>query len=335
MTRAPLPHPTATRRPPTPQPPHSVPTPTPSSLPARLARSRLGLLLLAAGLTACRPTASTRLPTPEPTPGHGVLATVGSRVIRSEHLDLELERRRQLGDHPDRSAVLQDLIQRESLLAYALELGLDRDPSVIRASEDLLIAHLKDRELQALSAAPPTPNTSPSPRRTTTPKPHPPSQIRFAVLRQQTHSRMSSQRRDEARQRLIAAHDHSPNLPPHTQGFGQLALEFSDDDATRFQGGDMGWMPEDSARLRHEPAVLRAAFALRNPGDLSPIVEGRDGLYLVRLVGRRPAPTLTPVPNSTDLDDHLAPPARNARQQAELALLERVRTHIPIRLATP
>lgn len=282
---------------------------------------------LALWLAGCRPEPTPVAQQTAP-PDPGILATVGTRTLHATDLELELARRRERGSQPDPAAVLEEMIQREALLAHARQLGLDRDPGVVRSWENLLIAKLKDRALaetplhQESSPPPATATTNP---RTTRPAA---TQIRLAILRQELPRHSSESRRTAALQRLESARTQARELVPELPGFGRLALEFSDDDATRYQGGDLGWLPEDASRLRHDPAMLRAAFALQKVGDLSPVLQGRDGLYLVRLLGRRSTPAL----DSAETDENLAPDTRDRARRAELALRETVRKQVPIRL---
>lgn len=282
---------------------------------------------LAVWLTGCRPDSTPVVQRSEP-PDPGLLATVGSRTVHASQLELELARRRERGSHPDPAAVLEELIQREALLAHAQQLGLDRDPAVVRAWENLLIAKLKDR---ALAETPLRPESSPTPAAPATPARTArlaTPQIRLAILRQELPRHASESRRTAALQRLESARVQAQELAPGLPGFGRLALEFSDDDATRYHGGDLGWLPEDAARLRHDPRMLGAGFALKEVGEVSPVIQGRDGLYLVRLLGRRAAPAANPA----EPDENLAPDSRDRARRAELALRETVRKQVPIRL---
>lgn len=73
---------------------------------------------------------------------------------------------------------------------------------------------------------------------------------------------------------------------PH---FGVLAREVSDDVASRHRGGVIGWIAEGRAdRYSHDRAVIEATRALDEPGSLSDVLRGQDGVYLVRLVESEP-----------------------------------------------
>ena len=67
--------------------------------------------------------------------------------------------------------------------------------------------------------------------------------------------------------------------------FAQLAKERSVDTGSAAKGGDLGLF----ARGRMVPEFDEAAFALKQPGDLSGIVETKFGFHVLKLEARRPA----------------------------------------------
>lgn len=69
--------------------------------------------------------------------------------------------------------------------------------------------------------------------------------------------------------------------------FEQLAKERSADPGSAGQGGDLGFF----AHGRMVPVFDEAAFALKQPGDLSGIVETKFGFHILKLDARRPAGT--------------------------------------------
>jgi len=77
--------------------------------------------------------------------------------------------------------------------------------------------------------------------------------------------------------------------------FGKLAVEFSHDQATRYQGGQMRWISEKQRQAnRWGPKVMDALFALTTPGETSKIVEVPDGACVLRLIERQEG-KLTPL----------------------------------------
>lgn len=64
--------------------------------------------------------------------------------------------------------------------------------------------------------------------------------------------------------------------------FAALATASSDDPGSKPRGGDLSWItPGDTV-----PAFEKAAFALKNPNDLSPVVETRFGYHVIQLLER-------------------------------------------------
>jgi len=78
-------------------------------------------------------------------------------------------------------------------------------------------------------------------------------------------------------------------LGPAVPHFAEIAREYSEDQASRYRGGMIGWIAEgQSARYRYDPVVLEAAMAARKAGDFSEVLRGLDGVYVVRVVDIEP-----------------------------------------------
>lgn len=69
------------------------------------------------------------------------------------------------------------------------------------------------------------------------------------------------------------------------ESFEAIAREYSQDTGSAPEGGDLGFF----GRGKMVEPFERAAFALREPGELSDIVETQFGLHLIQLVERRDA----------------------------------------------
>jgi len=68
---------------------------------------------------------------------------------------------------------------------------------------------------------------------------------------------------------------------PH---LGAVAARYSDDRATRYLGGDAGWIARRDSRF--DAALVAAAFEL-GPGELTPVVETVRGFGFAKLIDRR------------------------------------------------
>ena len=84
----------------------------------------------------------------------------------------------------------------------------------------------------------------------------------------------------EARARDLLAQARQPGAD-----FAALAKANSDDPGSAARGGDLGFL----ARGKMAPAFEAAAFALKQPGDLSDVVKTEFGYHVIRLEERKPA----------------------------------------------
>ena len=112
-----------------------------------------------------------------------------------------------------------------------------------------------------------------------------PARIRFAVIRAARPAaadRLAAERAriGQARAEALAA--------AGAPDFGAVAAAYSDDQMTRYRGGDAGWLREEGEEPRFPAEVLAAARALAKPGDVSEVVDAPDALYLVKLIARQP-----------------------------------------------
>lgn len=67
------------------------------------------------------------------------------------------------------------------------------------------------------------------------------------------------------------------------QDFAGLAKTYSTDAATKSSGGDMGWQ----MKANMDAAVAAAAYALKNPGDISGPVKAANGVVIIQLVAHQ------------------------------------------------
>jgi hypothetical protein len=71
--------------------------------------------------------------------------------------------------------------------------------------------------------------------------------------------------------------------------FATTARVRSDDEATKPRGGDTALRTEEDLVQAYGPKVAEAATALKNPGDMSEVVRGKTGWYLIKLMARQNA----------------------------------------------
>ncbi|MGH7788278.1 MAG: peptidylprolyl isomerase [Candidatus Binatia bacterium] len=73
------------------------------------------------------------------------------------------------------------------------------------------------------------------------------------------------------------------------EDFGPLAARYSDDQASRYRGGDVGWIEVGQRDSRFAKEVIDALFALEKPGALSEVVATETGFYVIRLLATKAA----------------------------------------------
>ena len=222
------------------------------------------------------------------------LARVGSEFITAEDFVAEMERRG--GQRPgqyqsvdQRRVLLNEMIIRQSLVAAARREGFDERPEVRRALDSVLINRYQQSQLEPLRADVQVSQEEVRSYYEIRAEDYSvPARKRIAMIRISVPEDADQQRRDLARTRADEALQAVAELELEVPHFGDVARRFSDDQASRYRGGVIGWVSEQETRPRFEPAVVEAAASLQQPGDTTGVIEGDQGFYIVRLVQFEP-----------------------------------------------
>lgn len=180
------------------------------------------------------------------------------------------------------TAMLENVLVLRTLGQEAKELGLDRDPIVIREAELAVQRVLAQRRIEALKTQIKLPDFTAAAleRYKTNPKQFElPEQIGASHILIDTKNRSDEEARkraDEVRARALAGAD-----------FGALAKEYSDDPSKNGNSGDLGMF----TRGRMVKPFEDAAFALKNPGDISEVAKSKFGYHVIKLNSRIPPRT--------------------------------------------
>jgi parvulin-like peptidyl-prolyl isomerase len=94
------------------------------------------------------------------------------------------------------------------------------------------------------------------------------------------------QRRREKAELALAAIAESRD--DSTADFGAAAVRYSEDQATRYRGGDTGWILRGTP-ARFDPELVEAIFALAQPGDDTGLLVLPKGFAVAKLLERAPA----------------------------------------------
>lgn len=252
----------------------------------RNATALLCLVTALCGVFGCRPR-ETQATAPGSDPA---VATVGGRLIAASRLESELARRSGEGSLPvDREKVLEELIDLEAIHLKARNSGFIDTPEIQMAIMRLVASRYREtwekdhpmapavsearvREIHARDSA----------------RFSRPAAVDLAIIRLDCPAKAIPEKRAEVIARATRLRERAERDLPGLSHFGPLAAEASTDQASRYRGGELGWMSHEVVRARLPLPVADAALALSKPGEISVPVDGRDGIYLIRLMGSRP-----------------------------------------------
>ena len=243
--------------------------------------------ILATALAACqremRPAAST--------PAPAFVAKVADLVITAEELDEALMKRtKSLGAAatPElRQLVLDELIREKTLLAKARAAGLDKDPELVRRWERMVVAkyeaaHKPDAGKQRAPTATEIEafyhkNLAEHQRL---------ERIRVALIQIKGSAKATEEKHAELRARAekILALAQAPGA-----NFTELARLHSEDRATRYSGGDGGWLERGQTPPSWPKELADVAFSLETTGVIAPLVEASGSFYVLKLIERQAA----------------------------------------------
>ncbi|AKS42487.1 foldase protein PrsA [Wenzhouxiangella marina] len=243
-------------------------------------------LSIAAALTAC----SSESPQPE------VLARVGDSVITLDQYQHELERRAALRPGyyeraEKRQELLDYLVDQQVQLDAAVRAGIPEEPEFRDLYHRMLIQRLREKRLdEALASVTISDAEVLSYYEANADQFGRPERRQIAVIRLSRSARPDAEADQAQREQAEAAREAALQLPDDVAHFGAVAVEYSDDRGSRYQGGVVGWLVDrEQAHYRLPEAVLDAGFALARPGEISPVIESPEAYWLVRLVDLDPA----------------------------------------------
>jgi len=243
-------------------------------------------LSLAAGLLLCgcekkTPAAATT--------GSPVVAQAGDDVITVEDVEKEVQRRiaRNL-NIPDKTVLVQEMLERLAAVSRAKKAKLDEDAETRREMENVLIAKLRAQEVQAKVEAIVVSDEELKAAFDAGAGGHArAAKVRLAILRMQGDPAMSEGKRAELKSRMEEALQKAAAAPAEggrggaALGFGQVAAEYSDDQVSRYRGGDIGWLDAGSLDYHQWPkSVLETGYSLEK-GKCSAIIEDKGSLFAV------------------------------------------------------
>ncbi|TVQ35700.1 MAG: hypothetical protein EA370_09055 [Wenzhouxiangella sp.] len=267
-------------------------------------------------------------------PDDQVLATVADQQVTVGEFRQELEERNRrrpgyFNSAERRAELLDEMIRWRALLAEARAAGVMDDPEFRRLVERMTVQKLRQDRMREEMASDRIEreeieryyeaNLAEFSR---------PERRQVALIRINRPGEASGA--EQARIRAEQARYAALELPEDVAHFGAVAVDYSDDRSSRYQGGVIGWLVDTpERRYRWDEAVLEAAFALETPGEISPVITSQSGYHIVRLVQLEPG-SAQPLEQVADGIRHRLTRART--QDFESELIDHIRQAHPARI---
>jgi parvulin-like peptidyl-prolyl isomerase len=253
-------------------------------------RGALGVVLIVLA-SSCGP--KHKSPPPAAGADETILARIGSEQITAAEFGAEWARRG-LGASGEavsaeaQKKLLDVLIQEKAVLAQARATGRDRDPETRALIERLVVTRFTEAEFARRFAAEPQVAEAEIARfyESNPARFQIAPALRAGLLWLKCSPRAQPEVRAAIREQ--AEQLRAQALVADAAGFKRLVQEHSEDQATRYTGGDTGWLVAGQPPAC-DPAVLAVAQQLESPGAVGPVLECAQGFCIVRLLERRPA----------------------------------------------
>ena len=269
----------------------------------------------------------------------GALLSVGSISVNQADLDYQLkESHASRNDEETRKQALAELASRAQFAQAALDADLLRDPMVRAEIARILANRLKEMNLTPQLKAVAT-------------TPVPESRLRELYAAGESRFRSNEKRQvavlwlkpngDPAREKqytgkLSTARDwffKNGDLKDHPdQGFSVLGVDYSEHQASRYQGGVIGWLESGGGMDDWSKAVAQIAFSLTEPGEVSAVISKPEGVFLVRYMALKPA-VLRPF--EAVADELKQSEQQRLRKTAETEFVSAIAAKYPVRWLSP
>jgi len=277
------------------------------SLPQRTRQKRPFLLATLAALAACK---NTPPQTGKAAAGQVVLAQVDDVTITSADLREILARYANQPfvaarySSPEKKKELLDSLVRYQVLAIeARKRGYESDPEVVRIAKDKMVKLFTQQEIFDKVRVADIPDADVDKYY----KDHMNEYVRPETVR-------VSQIVMKAPLKATKVLAEAKALPKtDMKSFRDLVAQYSEDADSKQRSGDL--MQFDQRNTQYPPAVVTAAFALKEVGDLSGLVSIPQGYAILKLTDRRPALSRSLEDTKPEIQRRLLDELRNKKKK--------------------
>ena len=255
-----------------------------------------------------------------------IVAKVGDQTITLQEFQSASERYQ----HPPSDLLLEKLIDEKALYQRALKQNLDQDPELQRAWQQLLIAKLRELELEPLlTGAQPTPAEIEAYYQSNKTTYTEPAQRQIALIYFECPPTLRPEKKQELHQlaKDVRQQALTQSIDPNQKGFGALAAQHSHHRASRYKGGNIGWLQATSKQW--QPEVIETAFALESTGQISELIETEHGLFILKLLETK-EPHVKPLTEVQPMIQHQI--LREKQQALETQFIQQSRDAVNIKI---
>ena len=187
----------------------------------------------------------------------------------------------------EKEALLEEMIDAEATYAKARSSGFDQRPDIQEGIKRLITSRFLEQEARRQESEPPISDRDleqyyhEHEQRYTIP-----AKARGALILRRIAAIADAGKRAEA---LAVAGRilEEAKAAKDELAFAQVVQKYSDDQASRYRGGDMGWISREAKLWGIDPAVIEGLFALKTPGEFAPLIVTENGAYVVKLLEKQ------------------------------------------------
>lgn len=213
------------------------------------------------------------------------LAVVGGKSITVEKFKAEMVRQRGEFDAERKEELLNSIVRSELLFAAARTAGYESDPEVIAAVKQAMIGkYLRDNLDPKLGQLQATDQEAEAYYQSHQEEFGRSAMIHSAMIKIALSPKFSAEKKAELLKRAESARAEALALEKGVPGFGSVAVKYSEDQGSRYRGGDLGWLQVGTTDGRFDKKVNDALAALKTAGQISPVITAADGYYIVKLI---------------------------------------------------
>jgi len=260
------------------------------------------------------------------------LAVVDGKPITVDIFKKEMARRQGVFDATTKQELLDTMVRSELLFATARTAGYENDLEVIATVKQVMVnKYLRDNLEPKLASVKATDQEAEAYYQAHQAEFGTQAMVHAALIRIAIPQKASEDKKAELLKRAKKARADALALGPGVPAFGSVAVSYSEDQDSRYRGGDIGWLQVGKIDTKWDRKVSDALFLLTTPGQITPLIIASDGYYIVKLMELKGADIK---PFAVVKDGVVYHVIQEKRKQVERDLLEQLKKKISVTVNT-